>query len=197
MQLKLLFTNSVKVSWLWRNQLIKASMTSSDYAKSASEAYSEAYDVSRSAMDPPHPIRLGLALNYSVFFYEIEDQKTKACEIAKQVEKKEIFLIFLIFKVVSQAFDEAIGDMESVKMSSFKDSSLILQLLRDNLTVSMTSPVFVTWSLILCSCGQAMKVMMSRKLMTLQKLVTSYRPMMSQKMMIKVFIFFSFMFLYF
>jgi len=88
-----------------------------NYAKSASEAYSEAYDVSRSAMDPPHPIRLGLALNYSVFFYEIEDQKTKACEIAKQ------------------AFDEAIGDMESVKMSSFKDSSLILQLLRDNLTL--------------------------------------------------------------
>ena len=35
-----------------------------------------------------------------------------------------------------QAFDEAMKDMDSVKLASFKDSSLIMQLLRDNLTVS-------------------------------------------------------------
>lgn len=87
------------------------------YAKLANEAYSSAYETSRSTMKPPHPIRLGLALNYSVFFYEIEDHRSKACNIAKQ------------------AFDEAIKDMDSVKMSSFKDSSLIMQLLRDNLTL--------------------------------------------------------------
>lgn len=87
------------------------------YAKLANGAYSEAYEISRNTMKPPHPIRLGLALNYSVFFYEIEDQRSKACDIAKQ------------------AFDEAIKDMDSVKMSSFKDSSLIMQLLRDNLTL--------------------------------------------------------------
>ena len=39
-------------------------------------------------MEPPHPIRLGLALNYSVFYYEIQGQHSKACEIAKTVSFK-------------------------------------------------------------------------------------------------------------
>lgn len=36
-------------------------------------------------MDPTHPIRLGLALNFSVFFYEILNSPEKACELAKKV----------------------------------------------------------------------------------------------------------------
>ena len=43
---------------------------------------------------------------------------------------------FLKLKKKLQAFDEAMKDMDSVKLASFKDSSLIMQLLRDNLTVS-------------------------------------------------------------
>uniref|UniRef100_A0A5F8GTR6 14-3-3 domain-containing protein n=1 Tax=Monodelphis domestica TaxID=13616 RepID=A0A5F8GTR6_MONDO len=34
-------------------------------------AYQEAFDISKKEMQPTHPIHLGLALNFSVFYYEI------------------------------------------------------------------------------------------------------------------------------
>ncbi|XP_070534004.1 14-3-3 protein zeta-like isoform X2 [Ptychodera flava] len=48
-------------------------------------AYSEAFEVSQAKMQPTHPIRLGLALNFSVFYYEILNSPQKACELAKKV----------------------------------------------------------------------------------------------------------------
>ena len=64
-----------------------------------------------------HPIRLGLALNFSVFHYEIVKDRTRACELARS------------------AFDEAIGSLDQLDQQSYKDSTLIMQLLRDNLTL--------------------------------------------------------------
>lgn len=64
-----------------------------------------------------HPIRLGLALNFSVFYYEIESDQKKACDLAKR------------------AFDDAIADLDGVSEDTYKDSTLIMQLLRDNLTL--------------------------------------------------------------
>ena len=49
------------------------------------KAYQDAFDISKSAMQPTHPIRLGLALNFSVFYYEIMNSPDKACQLAKQV----------------------------------------------------------------------------------------------------------------
>lgn len=52
------------------------------------KAYQEAFDISKSKMQPTHPIRLGLALNFSVFYYEIINSPARACHLAKQVTKK-------------------------------------------------------------------------------------------------------------
>jgi len=49
------------------------------------KAYKAALDISTKHMKPTHPIRLGLALNFSVFYYEILSDPEKACSLAKQV----------------------------------------------------------------------------------------------------------------
>lgn len=49
------------------------------------KSYQEAFDVSKGKMQPTHPIRLGLALNFSVFYYEIMNAPDRACHLAKQV----------------------------------------------------------------------------------------------------------------
>ncbi|KAK4691672.1 14-3-3 protein epsilon, partial [Lecanoromycetidae sp. Uapishka_2] len=78
------------------------------------EAYKAATEVATTDLAPTHPIRLGLALNFSVFYYEILNSPDQACHLAKQ------------------AFDDAIAE-------SYKDSTLIMQLLRDNLTLWTSS----------------------------------------------------------
>uniref|UniRef100_A0A8C0Q9F5 14-3-3 domain-containing protein n=1 Tax=Canis lupus familiaris TaxID=9615 RepID=A0A8C0Q9F5_CANLF len=42
------------------------------------QAYQEAFEISKKEMQPTHPIRLGLALNFSVFYYEILNSPEKA-----------------------------------------------------------------------------------------------------------------------
>merc|ERR1712134_89648 len=81
------------------------------------KSYQEAFEISKSKMQPTHPIRLGLALNFSVFYYEILNSPDKACQLAKQ------------------AFDDAIAELDTLNEDSYKDSTLIMQLLRDNLTL--------------------------------------------------------------
>ncbi|XP_062911424.1 14-3-3 protein beta/alpha-1 [Mobula hypostoma] len=81
------------------------------------QAYQEAFDISKKEMQPTHPIRLGLALNFSVFYYEILNSPEQACSLAKA------------------AFDEAIAELDTLNEDSYKDSTLIMQLLRDNLTL--------------------------------------------------------------
>lgn len=51
------------------------------------QSYQEAFDIAKDKMQPTHPIRLGLALNFSVFYYEILNAPDKACQLAKQVRE--------------------------------------------------------------------------------------------------------------
>jgi 14-3-3 protein epsilon len=83
----------------------------------AHDAYKSATDIAQTDLAPTHPIRLGLALNFSVFYYEIMNSPDRACHLAKQ------------------AFDDAIAELDTLSEESYKDSTLIMQLLRDNLTL--------------------------------------------------------------
>ena len=53
--------------------------------ENSEKAYKAANETAVEDMAPTHPIRLGLALNFSVFYYEIMNQTDKACQLAKKV----------------------------------------------------------------------------------------------------------------
>merc|ERR1739846_35429 len=86
-------------------------------AENALVAYKAASDIAMTELATTHPIRLGLALNFSVFYYEILNSPDRACRLAKA------------------AFDDAIAELDTLSEESYKDSTLIMQLLRDNLTL--------------------------------------------------------------
>ena len=56
-----------------------------EWTEESKNAYKDGYDLAQSEMIVTHPIRLGLALNFSVFYYEIANEFDIACRLAKQV----------------------------------------------------------------------------------------------------------------
>jgi len=94
---------------------------SEDYKSKAEEYYKKAMDVAEANLNETHPTRLGLALNFSVCYYEILKKPEKACDLAKK------------------SFDAAIEKLDTLNDASYKDSTLIMQLLRDNLTLWTSS----------------------------------------------------------
>lgn len=87
----------------------------------ATNFYKQAFELAKTKLQATHPIRLGLALNYSVCLYEIMKDRSKACDLAKT------------------AFDDAIAKLDKLEEVDYKDSTLIMQLLRDNLTLWTTA----------------------------------------------------------
>lgn len=120
-------------SWRWRETILDISENSyqetskhtsdvNDFIrrKSVIQAAQDSYKVATTEAEllkSTHPIRLGLALNYSVFYYEILNSPDHACKLAKA------------------AFDNAIADLDGLEEDEYRDSATIMQLLRDNLTL--------------------------------------------------------------
>ncbi|XP_064648518.1 14-3-3 protein zeta-like [Lineus longissimus] len=82
-----------------------------------------AYDTALNAaqqLPATNYIRLGLALNFSTYWYDIAGSRHEACKMARR------------------AFDDAIPELTRLdEVISYKETALILQLLRDNLTLWM------------------------------------------------------------
>ena len=86
-----------------------------DACDKAEKVYKEAYEIANRDIPITNSTRLGLALNYSVFYYEIKGLKEEACNIAKN------------------AFDESMKVLDDLEKSKAKDTLLIIQLLKENL----------------------------------------------------------------
>jgi 14-3-3 protein epsilon len=88
-----------------------------DSADKSFEAYKAASDIAVTELPPTHPFCLSLALNFSVFYFEILNNRDHACHLTKQ------------------AFDDALSELDTLSEESYNDSAYIMQLLRDNLTL--------------------------------------------------------------
>merc|ERR1711935_1296533 len=64
-----------------------------------------------------NPIRLGLALNFSVFHYEVMNNHKKACELGEA------------------ALTEALEKIDDVDEETFRDAKSIIELLKENLSL--------------------------------------------------------------
>jgi len=98
-------------------ELADANNPGTDDKQNAEKCYNDAMECAKKCLPETHPTRLGLALNFSVCYYEILKKPTEACALAKE------------------AFDAAIEKLDTLNDASYKDSTLIMQLLRDNLTL--------------------------------------------------------------
>ena len=87
------------------------------YASTSLDAYKFAYKHALHTLDPAHPTRLGLALNFAVYYHDICQSPEKACFLAKH------------------AFDEALtaASDPSFPTQNLEDALMILQLLKDDL----------------------------------------------------------------
>ncbi len=85
-----------------------------DVKNKANKAYTEA-----NAIDLPacNPIKLGLALNFSVFNYEVLKDHATACNLA------------------DTALSQALDKIDELEEDDFRDSKSIIELLKENLTL--------------------------------------------------------------
>jgi hypothetical protein len=90
---------------------------SKTHERKADYFYGSALELAQEHLEATNALRLSVCLNYSVYFWELQKKKEKAMALAKD------------------AFDEAIPKLEDLDEDAYKDSTLIMQLLRDNLTL--------------------------------------------------------------
>jgi len=85
-----------------------------DVKNKALKAYDEANEIT---LPPCNPIKLGLALNFSVFHYEVMKNHAAACKLA------------------DEALQNALDKIDELEEDDFRDAKSIIELLKENLTL--------------------------------------------------------------
>ena len=80
----------------------------------ALKAYTEANQI---PLPPCNSIRLGLALNFSVFYYEVMKDQQKACDLA------------------NSSLQAALEKIDDLGEEEFRDAKSIIELLKENLSL--------------------------------------------------------------
>ncbi|KID81477.1 14-3-3 domain protein [Metarhizium guizhouense ARSEF 977] len=74
-------------------------------------------EIAESQLEATDPLRLGLALNYAVFYYEIQQEAD------------------LAFRHAQKAIDDGIAELNSLSEEEFCDAVFVIRLLTDNLAL--------------------------------------------------------------
>ena len=83
----------------------------------ALKAYEEAQAICEKSIAPCNSTRLGLALNFSVFYYEVIQDKKKAIELGEK------------------ALQDALDKLEELDEDGFRDAQSIIELLKENISL--------------------------------------------------------------
>ena len=86
-------------------------------SEKAKASYQAAMNIAQNDLTKGNPAFLGLALNYSVFLYEIIGQKEEAIKLA------------------DKSFKEAVDLLDELGEDEYSEATLILQLLKDNVSL--------------------------------------------------------------
>ncbi|KAG7652134.1 14-3-3 domain [Arabidopsis thaliana x Arabidopsis arenosa] len=85
-------------------------------ADNSLDAYKVAMEMAENSLAPTNMVRLGLALNFSIFNYEIHKSIESAC------------------KLVKKAYDEAITELDGLDKNICEESMYIIEMLKYNLS---------------------------------------------------------------
>jgi len=81
----------------------------------AEKIYKEAYEIANKELPVLNNTRIGLCLNFAVFYYEVKGNKKEGCKIAKK------------------AFEDSMKYLDELEKNKLKDVLLLIQLLKENL----------------------------------------------------------------
>ncbi|VVT50986.1 uncharacterized protein SAPINGB_P002946 [Magnusiomyces paraingens] len=88
-----------------------------EIVQEALEAYVFAFNIANKNLSPTDPTRLGVAINFSVFYHEVIKSTKKSCEIAQQ------------------AFNSAFEALDTLTEDNNQKTIASMEILRDNISI--------------------------------------------------------------